>query len=176
MKCWVAGVGAADVAGRAGSVARICVTTCRFRSKRLRRASPARSLWRGTNIARLAKARGKTGHGHDDLPHLRRARADGLLAGIFFHYTDMPGLPGSGADDQGCLHKLPRAGARRTRANVGSGGSGGRGLRYALADDGAGRAGNQRRSERRSLHFSGSEGAHLFRAARRRILICDDSD
>ena len=29
MKCWVAGDGAADVAGRAGSVARICVTTCR---------------------------------------------------------------------------------------------------------------------------------------------------
>ena len=63
-------------------------------------------------LCEACKGHGReTGHGHDDLPHLRRARADGLLAGIFFHYADMPGLPGSGADDQGCLHKLPRAGA-----------------------------------------------------------------
>src|ERR1700733_6223338 len=42
MKCWAAGGGAAGVARGEGSVARICVTTCRFRLKRLQRASPAR--------------------------------------------------------------------------------------------------------------------------------------
>src|ERR1700722_17480990 len=61
---------------------------------------------------------------------------------------------------------MPRAGALRTRAHVGSGCTGGRGFGDSFADARAGRAGNERRAGGGSLYFSGSEGARVFRAAR----------
>ena len=54
--------------------------------------------------------------GHVHLPHLRRARADVVLAGIFLDHAHVPGLPGRGANDQGRLHHVPRPGTHRARA------------------------------------------------------------
>ncbi len=54
---------------------------------------PKQELVRG-----LQRNRREKGHRRNDLPDLRRPRADGLPAGIFHHYAHVPGVPGRGPD------------------------------------------------------------------------------
>ena len=64
----------------------------------------------------LRRNRRETGQRHVRLQDLRRARADGLSAGIFLDYADVPGLPGHGPGDSRCVRFVPRAGPHRARS------------------------------------------------------------
>ncbi len=55
------------------------------------------------------------GHRGSGLPNVRRPRPIGLSAGILYHYTHVPGVPGRGPDCEGALPGVPRARTPRAR-------------------------------------------------------------